>query len=311
MRTASARRAVVRQVITAAGLSERQACRFLGTARSSQRYHSRRDDTSLRSRLETLATLKPRWGYRRLHWLLGREGTTVNLKRVQRVYREAGLHVRRRRRKRVSVPRQPAVAPSRPNERWSMDFMSDTLGNGRPFRILTLVDDCSRESPGLLADFSLAAARVTGFLDTLPKLPAVLVCDNGSEFTSQHLDQWAHARGIRIHFIRPGKPIENCYIESFNGRLRDECLNESWFVTLGDAQQTLEVYRLDYNRGRPHSSLGNRTPSEFAMTFAENRAPHLPLNQRTEVDPCPTTPQLAARGHTPRSLASNPTDRYE
>ena len=213
--TASARRVAVHEAMAAASISERRACRFTGFARSTTRYQRARDDGELRTRLETLAILKPRWGDRRLHWLLGRDGTVVNRKRVQRVYRDAGLNVRRRRRKRVSVARVPAIAPTQPKERWSMDFMSDTLGDGRSFRIFTLVDDCSRESPGLLVDVSIGAERITAFLDELEELPTDLVCDNGPEFTSQHFDQWAHERGIRLHFIRPGKPIENCFIESF------------------------------------------------------------------------------------------------
>jgi putative transposase len=267
MRTAAQRRAAVPEVMTAASVSERRACRFTGVARSTQRYGPTRDDRALRARLETLAILKPRWGYRRLHWLLEREGTHVNRKRVQRVYRDAGLHVRRRRRKRVSVARVPATVPARPNERWSMDFMSDTLGDGRTFRIFTLVDDCARHSPGLLVEFALGADRVTRFLDELPELPRDLVCDNGPEFTSQCFDQWAHERGVRLHFIRPGKPIDNCYIESFNGRLRDECLNQSWFVNLRDAQRTIEAWRVEYNVARPHSGLADRTPAEFAESF--------------------------------------------
>lgn len=169
MRTAAQRWAAVHEVMTAARVSERRACRFTGVARSTQRYLPARDDRELRARLETLAILKPRWGYRRLHWLLEHEGTHVNRKRVLRVYRDAGLRVRRRRRKRVSVARIPATVPARPNERWSMDFMSDTLGDGRTFRIFTLVDDCARSSPGLLADFSLGADRITRFLNDLPR----------------------------------------------------------------------------------------------------------------------------------------------
>jgi len=269
VRTAAARRTAVHTAMTAAELSERRACRFTGFARSTQRYRAQRDDAALRAQLEVLALRKPRWGYRRLHWLLGRDGTHVNLKRVQRVYRAAELHVRRRRRKAVSMMRVPAPAPTAPNERWSMDFMSDTLGDGRCFRIFTTVDDCSRESPGVLVGVSLDAERLTSFLDDQDILPNVLVCDNGPEFTSQHFDQWAHARGITLHFIRPGKPVENCYIESFNGRLRDECLNESWFVSLADAQRTIEAWRQEYNNARPHSSLANRTPSEYARTFTD------------------------------------------
>jgi len=264
MTTVAARRAAVREVMTAAKVSERRACRYTGFARSTQRYRPSRFDTELAARLETLAILKPRWGYRRLQWLLGRQGVLVNRKRVQRVYRAAGLHVRRRRRKRVSVARLPARAPTQPNERWSMDFVSDTLGDGRAFRTFTLVDDCTRECPGLLVDVALRAARITQFLDDLEALPTTLVCDNGPEFTSQHFDQWAHERGITLHFIQPGKPIQHCFIESFNGRLRDECLNETWFVTLRDAQRTIEAWRVEYNVARPHSGLAGRTPREFA-----------------------------------------------
>lgn len=271
MRTAAARRTAVHTAITAAELSQRRACRFTGFARSTHRYQPRRDDSALRAQLESLAMQKPRWGYRRLHWLLLRDGTPVNLKRVQRVYRAAELHVRRRRRKAVSVVRVRAAAPAAPNERWSMDFMSDTLGDGRPFRIFTVVDDCSRESPGVLVDVSLGAERLTRFLDDQDVLPNVLVCDNGPEFTSQHFDQWAHRRGITLQFIQPGKPVQNCYIESFNGRMRDECLNESWFLSLSDAKRTIEAWRLEYNDARPHSRLANRTPSEYARTFTEPR----------------------------------------
>jgi putative transposase len=299
--------------MAAAHVSERRACRFTAVGRSTHRYRGTRDDRALRERLETLAVLKPRWGYRRLHWLLAREGTHVNRKRVQRVYGDAGLHVRRRRRKRVSVPRVPKTAPAEPNQRWSMDFMSDTLGNGRTVRIFTLVDDCSRESPGILVDFSLSAERLTRFLDELPVLPRALGCDNGPEFTSQHFDQWAHMRGIAMQFISPGKPVENCYIESFNGRLRDECLNESWFVDLRDAQRTIETWRVEYNVARPHSGLANRTPAEFTRTLAENRPPYLPSEARSELGPHPTPAQISilSSPSDPSSDHPIPHDRYE
>jgi putative transposase len=255
--------------MTAAAISERRACRFTGVARATCRYHTMRDDTTLQAQLEPLAIQKPRWGYRRLHWRLDRDGVHVNHKRVHRVYRAAGLQVRRRRRKRVSRARVPHPTPIAPNERWSMDVVSDTLGNGRTVRVFTLVDDCSRESPGLLVHRAISAERITEFLDTLPALPTTLVCDNGPEFTSQHLDQWADARGITLQVIRPGKPIENCFIESFNGRLRDECLNESWFIDLTDAQRTIEAWRIAYTTARPHSALRNRTPAEFANPLTE------------------------------------------
>lgn len=240
-------------------------------ARSSQRYVPQRDDTDLRARLETLAMLKPRWGYRRLHWLLTREGWVVNRKRVQRVYRAAGLHVRRRRRKRVMRPRVVRPGPQRPAERWSIDFVHDALGTGRVFRVLTIVDDFTRYCPAIVVDYGLSGERVIATLEQLASerpLPPTLVCDNGPEFTSQALDQWAYARGITLQFIRPGKPVENAFVESFNGRLRDECLNENWFATLDDARFTIERWRQEYNAGRPHSSLGDRTPEEFTRELA-------------------------------------------
>ena len=313
MVTAEQRRTAVTHAIETAELSERRACRFTGFARSTQRYRPTREDAELRTRLEALAVQKPRWGYRRLHWLLEREGTHVNRKRVQRVYRDAGLHVRRRRRKRLSVARVPATVPTQPNERWSMDFVSDTLGDGRAFRTFTLVDDCSRESPGLLVDCSIGAERITAFLDTLPVLPRTLVCDNGPEFTSRHFDQWAHARGITLQFIQPGNPIQNCYVESFNGRLRDECLNESWFVNLADAQRTIEAWRIEYNVARPHSGLANRTPAEFTRMFSEIRPPHVPSEVRSALDPSLTPPAISIIS-SPSEFYLNqpmPHDRYE
>ena len=270
MVTATERRGAVQHAIETAEVSERRACRFTGVARSTLRYERTRDDTALRTQLETLAVLKPRWGYRRLHWLLARDGWAVNRKRVQRVYREAGLTVRKRKRKRVSVARVPRSTPQAPNARWSIDFVHDTLGDGRAIRLLTVVDDFTRQSPVIAVDFHLPADRVTQLLEDAARetgLPTAIVCDNGTEFTSQAFDQWAHARGITLEFIRPGKPVENCFVESFNGRLRDECLNESWFVSLRDAQETIEAWRVDYNEARPHSGLGRRTPVEFTKDY--------------------------------------------
>lgn len=274
MVTATQRRRAVAETLPAAR-SERRACRWTGYPRSTQRYHPARDDTALRTRLETLAILKPRWGYRRLHWLLCREGWVVNRKRVQRVYRAAGLEVRRRRRKRVSTARVPRPTPTAPNQRWSMDFVHDTLGDGRVIRLFAVVDDFTRACPLIAVDVALPAERVIAHFEQLARthvLPPALVCDNGAEFTSQAFDQWAHRRGIALHFIRPGKPIENAFAESFNGRLRDECLNESWFVSLADAQRTIEAWRVEYNTARPHTNLGGRTPAEFT-TLWEPRTP--------------------------------------
>jgi putative transposase len=223
--TPAQRRAAVTEAMTAAGISERQACRFTGFARSTQRYATRRPPRSeLRARLQTLAELRPRWGYRRLYLLLRREGCGVNRKLVQRLYREEGLSVHRRKRKRVAVTRRLILAPSGPNERWSMDFVSDALGDGRKFRALTIVDDFTRESPAIEVEFSLTGERVARVLERLATtrgLPTTIVCDNGPEFQSLALDQWAHRRAVTLHFIEPGRPVQNAFAESFNGRLRD------------------------------------------------------------------------------------------
>lgn len=271
MVTASKRRQVVTHLTAAFRVSERRACRTTGFPRSSQRYvHRRARREELRARLHTLALTKPRWGYRRLHWLLRREGWAVNRKLVQRLYREEGLAVRRRARKRVRVPRTPLVAPRGPNERWSMDFVRDTLGDGRAFRALTIVDDFTRESVAIEVDTSLPGERVVRVLERLAGtrgLPTGIVCDNGPEFAGQVLDQWAHRRGVRLLFIQPGKPVQNAFAESFNGRLRDECLNETWFWTLAEAQVTIEAWRVEFNTARPHSGLAERTPSEFARAL--------------------------------------------
>lgn len=178
--------------------------------------------------------------------------------------------MRRRKRKRVAVPRVPLPAPAAPNEHWSMDFVTDALGNGRKFRAFTLVDDYTRECPVIEVDFSLPGERVVRVLDRLARtrgLPRAICCDNGPEFAGRTLDQWADANGVMLDFIDPGKPVQNAYAESFNGRLRDEPLNESWFVSLADARETIEAWRVDYNDARPHSGLADRTPTAFAMSL--------------------------------------------
>lgn len=272
MVTVEARRRAVTSAMTIAGLTERQACRYTGFARSTQRYAMRRPDpVELRERLLTLATLRPRWGYRRLHWRLRREGYRVNRKRVYRLYRVEGLGVRRRRRKRVAVERTPVPAATRPLQRWSMDFISDALADGRTFRSLTIVDDGTRKSPAIETDFALPGERVVAVLERVGAVegfPEVIVMDNGPEFTSAALDRWADERGVRLHFIEPGKPVQNAFAESFNGRVRDECLNENWFVSIQDARDTIEAYRVDYNTERPHSSLGDLTPQEYAASWS-------------------------------------------
>ena len=252
--------------------SERRACRVLGQGRSSCRYVPRR--TTVQALLDdmlALATKRPRFGYRRIHLFLRRQGWRVNHKRVYRIYRTEGLTVRRRRRKRlVAWMRVKLPVPTRANERWSMDFVNDTLATGRKFRVLNVVDDLTREALATEVDTSLGGARVVRVLDRLVALrglPSVIVCDNGPEFTGRAVDEWAYRMGVKLHFIRPGKPTDNAYVESFNGKFRDECLNEHWFLDLGDARTKIEDWRIDYNEVRPHSSLGNLTPKEYLSTL--------------------------------------------
>jgi putative transposase len=253
------------------GLSQRRACGLVGiTRRSFRRVASVDRNRELRERLRELAEERRRWGSPMLYLVLRREGWLVNHKRVERLYREEGLSLRRRRRrKRLSHLRIVRQAPEAANQLWSMDFVSDTLAGGRRLRALTVLDEWSRESLAIEVDASLTGARVTRVLQRLRVirggLPPVIQTDNGPEFTSRALDRWAYECGVRIQFIEPGKPIQNAFIESFNGRLRDECLNEQVFVSLDDARRKIEAWRQDYNRVRPHSALGNRTPQEFAQ----------------------------------------------
>jgi putative transposase len=265
--TATVRREAVTRLLEHAGVSERRALGLVGLHRSVRHYRRLRDDGALRERLRSLAGRRPRWGYRRLHILLAREGVHVNWKSVYRVYREEGLTVWRRRRKRIAVPRQPMPIPQAMNERWSMDFVHDILHNGRRIRMLNVVDDCTRECLAIETDTSLPGSRVIEVLERLPDLrglPRAIVADNGPEFAERALDQWAHERGLKIDYIRPGKPVDNAFVESFNGRFRDECLNESWFLSLQEAREAIEAWREEYNEVRPHSALGGRSPSEYA-----------------------------------------------
>lgn len=268
MVTPAAKREAVRFALKEFQFSERQACKIISLSRSTFQYKPLPDKNIwLRERLKELASQRRRFGSPRLHVLLRREGKIVNHKRVERIYREEGLSLRKRKKKRQTAALRIVLpTPMEPNKRWSMDFVSDQLSDGRKFRSLTIVDDCSRESPAIEVDTSLPGKRVTRVLDRLAEtrgLPDAIVVDNGPEFSGSELDSWAHARGVKLCFIRPGKPVENAYIESFNGKFRDECLNEHWFTSLKDAQEKIEVWRKDYNRNRPHSSLGNLSPEEF------------------------------------------------
>lgn len=268
MVTPALQRDAVQFALKEFSFSERQACKIINLPRSTFRYEPLPDKNEwLRVRLKELAASRRRFGSPRLCVLLRREGKIVNHKRVERIYREEGLSLRKRKKKRQTAALRVVLpTPVQPNKRWSMDFVSDQLSDGRKFRSLTIVDDCSRESPAIEVGTSLPGKRVTRVLNRLAEsrgLPDAIVVDNGPEFSGSALDSWAHERGVKLCFIRPGKPVENAYIESFNGKFRDECLNEHWFTSLKDAQEKIEAWRKDYNKHRPHSSLGNLSPEEF------------------------------------------------
>jgi putative transposase len=264
------RRDVVRHLQGAYGIGERRACKATGFHRSSQRYRSRRDpQTELRLRLRDLAVSRVRYGYRRLHVLLRREGWMVNAKRIYRLYGEEGLTIRTRlpRRKRAWRYRVGRSGATVPNEIWSMDFVSDQLFDGRPIRILAVLDAHTREALSLTPRATFRAFDVVQELDRLARArgkPKTLKVDNGPEFAGRLLDQWAHLNGVEIDFSRPGKPTDNAHIEAFNARLRAECLNACWFLSLADARDRLEAWRQDYNDYRPHGALNHLTPRAFA-----------------------------------------------
>jgi putative transposase len=259
------------------GTSLRRACRVVGLSTATWRYQRQTSATNraVLERLQAHAAVRARFGYRRLHVLIKREGLAVNHKRVHRIYRAAGLQVRRRHRKRLTrAERIPLPVPDQRLARWSMDFTVDTLADGRGFRTLNIVDDFTRECVAIEVDRSLPGLRVARVLDRLHAtigLPQAIVVDNGPEFAGRTLDAWAYARGVTLRFIRPGKPVENAYVESFNGKFRDECLNEHWFVSVAEAKAIIETWRIDYNTVRPHSSLADRTPDQFARISAGAR----------------------------------------
>jgi len=251
------------------GYSQRRACGLVGLHAKTYRYASKRtSDEDLRATLRELASQRRRFGYRRLGLLLARQGVRINHKKLHRLYREERLSVRKRGgRKRALGTRAPMAIPQDRNLRWSLDFVMDTLANGRRFRILTLVDDFTRECLGLVVDTSLTGPRVVRELDRIIEhrgSPCMIVSDNGTELTSNAILTWQQTTGIDWHYIAPGKPMQNGFVESFNGRLRDECLNEHMFSSLAEARQIIEAWRIDYNTNRPHTSLNGLTPSEFA-----------------------------------------------
>jgi putative transposase len=263
------------------GLSIRRACNLVDLWRATYSYQRKSaDDQAVRLRLKEVAEQRRRFGCHRLHVILKREGLVINHKRTERIYREEGLSLRLKKRKKTAMIRVKLPEPERVNQRWSMDFVSDSLCTGRRFRVLAILDDFSRECLIIEVDTSIGGTRVVSVLERLAELrglPEVITVDNGPEFAGKLLDEWAYRRGVKLNFIRPGKPVENAYAESFIGRLRDECLNENWFLTLEHARRIIEKWRIDYNTARPHSSLGNLTPEEFIRQETEKFSTGMPV----------------------------------
>jgi putative transposase len=283
--TPAVRRAAVAMAQKEQGLSRRRACRLIGIARSVVAREPRRtrDQERLRERLRTLAGERRRFGYRRRHELLRREGWRVNHKRIERLYREEKLAIRRRGRQKRGLGGHVASGwcPIAADQRWSLDFTEDCLANGRKFRTANLKDDCTRECPAIEVDFSLPGQRVVAMLELVAKErshPDVLVVDNGPELRGRDLDRWAHDHGVKLFFIDPGKPMQNGSIESFNGRFREECLDQTWFTSLAEARLVIEAWRVDYNVTRPHTSLRMATPAAFAAArpFAKRQGAPAP-----------------------------------
>ena len=274
MVTPAARREVVNYLQAQHHFSQRRACRVARTARATVRYRPRRPaQEALRARLRELAAARPRFGYRRLTILVRREQGAINHKRVYRLYRQEGLAVRRRGRKRVARTARIAPAVLLAGQQWAMDFMQDSLAAGRPFRTLNVVDLATRECLAIEVDTSLPGARVVRVLERLCAVhghPATITLDNGPEFAGLALDAWAYKKGVQLDFIDPGKPMQNGHLESFNGKFRDECLNQHWFTDLDDARATIAAWREDYNSVRPHSALGNLTPVDFAHRLRQS-----------------------------------------
>lgn len=263
-------------VIQSFGLSQRRASSLIGLSRNTLRHEPKGDkDADLRRRMKELAEQRKWFGYRRMHVLLKREGLVVNHKRTERIYKEEKLALRIRRSKKLaSQGRMGIPKSSRANELWAMDFLHDVLYDGRKLRFMPIIDTYTKECFRIEVDTSIGGRRVAtvlGQIAVFRGLPETIVVDNGPEFISNALDAWAYERGVTLHFIRPGKPVDNAYMESFNGRFRDECLNLHWFMSIGHARNIAEDYRIDYNNQRPHSSLGNLTPVEF-MRLEEEKA---------------------------------------
>jgi putative transposase len=256
------RRAVVSWAESAYRVSQRRACEALVISRSVIRYRSiKPDDAPVRRRLHELAAARPTFGARRLHVLLRRDGLRINRKKVRRLYREEGLQLKpRRQRRRAATLRQPRAIVTQPNERWAMDFMHDALATGATLRVFTLIDVFTRECLALEVGHGFTGHAIAQILSQTAEhrgtVPAIIQCDNGSEFTSVALDHWAYWNRVQLDFSRPGKPVDNSVCEAFNGSLRRECLTRHWFASLAEAQTELQIWREDYNNHRPHTSLG-------------------------------------------------------
>lgn len=289
----AARRSVVAYLVETYGLSQRRSCRLISVWRTTHRYRAKRgDDEPLRTQLRALATRYPRHGSPRLCDKLRQDGVLINHKKLERIYREERLMVKRRRRKNAAQARVPAPLPTGLNERWSIDFMSDATASGRKLRLFNAVDDFSREAIAMHVDSSITGLAVARILDRVAaergSYPLAIVCDNGPEFASRELDRWAHRHGVKLDFIDRGKPVQNCFIESFNGRVREECLNLHWFIDLADARRIVAAWMREYNQDRPHSSLGKKTPRQFATAW--KRAVETAENAESAFTALPTAP---------------------
>lgn len=266
------RKPVTHYLISVFGLSERQACRLSGISRTGYRYQSEGSkDHVLRARLKELAAQYTRYGYKLLHELLKAEDLVINKKRTYRLYTEEGLQVRTKKRKKLSRPMLVMDIPKSANKCWSMDFVSDQLANGRRFRVLNVVDNYTREVLGQLTDYSISGVRVARFLTQLSETrgkPETIICDNGTEFTSKAMFFWSKETSVKLGFIQPGKPTQNAFVESLNGKFRDNCLNQHWFRTIEEARYEIAQWRHHYNHERPHSSLDYMTPVAFARKAA-------------------------------------------
>jgi len=283
MVTPTARRDAVDYVMRTFGISQRRGCGLMNIPRSSKNYKPEPpDDNALRQAIKDLAAKKKRWGLPRLVYRLRRNGWKDNHKRIERIYQEEALQVRRRKgRKAHAGAREPLEKPTGPNQIWAMDFVSDALANKRKIKLLTVIDCFNRECVRIEVDTSINGVRVARIMEELREqrgLPGKIVTDNGPEFTGKALDAWAYARDVKIHFIQPGKPSQNGFIESFNGKLRDECLNEHWFMGMDDARRLIEDWRIEYNHDRPHSSLGGMTPVEYATAELPTAAARPPTS---------------------------------